>query len=162
MRKKRPNSQISCSQLLTTGEMPELGTTWVKTPGFDRIAKEGVFVRKRIHPNGKMRSIACDRPDRQTSLAAGGRRKPYGLFSSKVSKLAGNTDAKWLAHGHLRQRLGPGIALDKDGKERLITGNFYNGRKMTPPAQKMSNRDYAANFADFLDDNKDGKPWCFW
>ena len=46
---------------------------------------------------------------------------------------------------------GPGVANDADGKPRAICGKPFEKRKAAPPAAAISNNDYAANFADFLD-----------
>ena len=49
---------------------------------------------------------------------------------------------------------GPGIANDAKGKPRLITGRPFNQRKAKPPTPAISNNDYAANFAEFLEANR--------
>lgn len=42
-------------------------------------------------------------------------------------------------------------------------GKQYSRRRLTPPARFVSDCDYAANFADFLDDNAaTGRPFFFW
>jgi arylsulfatase A-like enzyme len=58
---------------------------------------------------------------------------------------------------------GPGVAHDANGKPRPITGTPFNKRKAPPPTSAISNNDYAANFADFLEAApKNNTPWCFW
>ena len=56
----------------------------------------------------------------------------------------------------------PGIAKDAEGKNRELTGKRYNARRAKPPTRAISGADYAGNFADFLEDGDDGKPWMFW
>jgi arylsulfatase A-like enzyme len=43
-----------------------------------------------------------------------------------------------------------------------MAGRPFNKRTAPPPAKGISNNDYAANFADFLDAAPAGRPWCFW
>ena len=64
--------------------------------------------------------------------------------------------------GHTVKGWGPGTALDDAGNPRQLTGPPFNTRKLKPPASQLSNVDYAANFAAFLDAAPADKPWCFW
>ena len=41
-------------------------------------------------------------------------------------------------------------------------GHAWAKRTKKPPYQGISNTDYAANFADFLDDRPEDQPFCFW
>ena len=43
-----------------------------------------------------------------------------------------------------------------------MAGPPYQKRTTKPPAKAISNRDYAANFEDFLEKQPEGKPFCFW
>ena len=52
---------------------------------------------------------------------------------------------------------GPGIAPG-----RALAGRAFSGQKTKPPTKGISTNDYAANFGDFLQANKQGSPWCFW
>jgi arylsulfatase A-like enzyme len=56
----------------------------------------------------------------------------------------------------------PGIANDNDGKARQLTGRKYNSRTAQPPTKAISRNDYASNFSEFLNDNAQESPWCFW
>ncbi len=64
--------------------------------------------------------------------------------------------------GHTVKGWGPGVALDTNGKPRLMTGKAYNQKKLTPPTSEISDVDYAANFDEFLKVAKSDQPWCFW
>ena len=48
------------------------------------------------------------------------------------------------------------------GEPRQMTGRPFDTRKAAPPATGISNNDYAANFADFLDAAPKDQPWSFW
>jgi len=138
------------------------GCKWVKTPAFDRVAHEGVLFTNTYTPNAKCApSRAC--------IVTG--RNPWQLkaacnhvcffppeFKTYVEALGG--------HGYFVgmtcKGWAPGVANDADGKPRGMTGRPFNKRTAPPPTKGISNNDYAANFADFLDAAPAGKPWCFW
>ena len=64
--------------------------------------------------------------------------------------------------GHTTKGWGSGVALDKNGKPRKMTGDAFNRRKSKPITEGIINADYAANFEDFLNTTTGAKPWCFW
>ena len=43
-----------------------------------------------------------------------------------------------------------------------MAGKPFERGKAEPPANGISNSDYAGNFRDFLNAVPDGSPWCFW
>jgi arylsulfatase A-like enzyme len=138
------------------------GVRWVKTPAFDRVAKEGLLFNRAYTPNAKCApSRAC--------LLTG--RNPWQLkeaanhicyfppeFKGWGEALA---EKGWFV-GHVQKGWGPGEAVDAEGKRRLMTGKAFNARKLQPPTNEISGIDYAGNFEDFLNQAPEGKPWCFW
>jgi arylsulfatase A-like enzyme len=57
---------------------------------------------------------------------------------------------------------GPGVANDRNGKPRQMTGQAFNQMKSESPAAFISPNDYAANFEKFLSTVPKGRPWSFW
>jgi hypothetical protein len=90
------------------------------------------------------------------------RREITWRISPEAQKLAGDARRKGWHMGITGKGWGPGIANDANGKPRAITGKPFNQRKAKPPTSGISNNDYAANFADFLDAAPKDAPWCFW
>jgi N-sulfoglucosamine sulfohydrolase len=138
------------------------GTTWVSTPNFDRVAKEGLLFKNAYTPMAK-----CA-PSRAVVITG---RYPWQLeqagnhlayFPAKFQSWPETLMEKGWHVGITGKGWGPGSAKDASGKKRLITGVPYDKRKLKPEASGITNNDYAANFTDFLDDNPDAKPWCFW
>ena len=138
------------------------GTQWVKTPAFDRVARQGILFTHAYTPSAK-----CA-PSRACILTG---RNPWQLkeaanhicyfpleFKSWGEAL---TEHGWFV-GYTQKGWAPGEARDAEGKPRLLTGLAFNARKEKPPTPDISNNDYAANFAGFLDAAPPGKPWCFW
>lgn len=138
------------------------GTRWVKTPGFDRVAREGLRFNNAFTPNAKCAPsraiILTGRYSWQLEEACNHMAYFPAKFQSWPEALA--------SHGYFAgitgKGWGPGIANDASGKPRQIAGKPFNKRTTQPPAKAMGNNDYAANFNDFLDAVPSSQPWCFW
>lgn len=138
------------------------GTPWVNTPGFDRIAKEGVLFTRAYTPVAKCapsRAIVLTGRHAWQLEEAGNH---MAVFPQKFKSWPEVLTEKGWHMGITGKGWGPGIALDADGNPRQITGVPYNARKLKPPAKAISANDYAANFVDFLEAAPEGRPWCFW
>ena len=84
------------------------------------------------------------------------------IFPAKFGGFMERLAAEGYMAGYTGKGWGPGIANDASGNPRAITGKRYANKKAPPPAKKISNLDYAANFADFLSDTSNDTPWVFW
>jgi arylsulfatase A-like enzyme len=159
---ERPNILFCIADDASYPHMGAYGCQWVKTPGFDRVAREGLLFTRSYTPNAKCapsRScIITGRNSWQLKEAANHWCFFPPGFKSYVEALGehgyfvGTTGKGW----------GPGIAKDAEGKPRQLVGTGFNARKIRPPAKAISGNDYAANFRDFLDAAPEAKPWCFW
>jgi hypothetical protein len=142
-------------------DMSAYGRTWVNTPAFDRIAREGILFKNAYTPNAK-----CA-PSRSVMLTG---RNPWQLdagmnhgiyfpnyFKTYPEALAENG----YFVGYTGKGYAPGTALHEDGSKRELLIKNYATLKTTPPAKAMSDNDYSGNFADFVKQS-DGKPWSFW
>jgi len=138
------------------------GCRWVNTPGFDRIAREGILFANCYTPNAK------SAPSRACILT--------GLYSWQLRE-AGNHIPKFPADikvvtealkeagyetGFTGKGWAPGDAGQVNGKPRELTGTPYQQKKLTPPTPQIAATDYAANFNDFLDQHQGDTPWFFW
>ena len=142
--------------------MGAYGCKWVKTPAFDRLAKEGVLFTNAYTPNAKCApsraSVLTGRNSWQLEEAANHVNNFPAKFKSFPEVLRENGYATALTG----KGWGPGNPGLKDGKERLLIGDEWNNIKMKRWAKGMSSDDYTANFNAFLDSNKEGQPWFFW
>lgn len=138
------------------------GSTWVKTPVFDRVARQGLLFRNAYTPNAKCApsraSILMGRNSWQ--LEELGNHLAYwpSRYKTVWEDLAKNN----YAAGFTGKGWGPGIPMAIMGQPHLLTGKAYQDLKLTPPTSNISNLDYAANFKVFLNDNDPGKPFVFW
>lgn len=159
--KKRPNILIAIADDQTWLHASAYGCKFVKTPAFDRVAKDGILFQR-----GYAASAGCS-PSRASLLTG---RHPWQLehagthASSFPTKYAVYPDL--LEHagyfvGFTGKPWGPGNWKISDWK-RNPAGPAYNNKKLDPPASGINKVDYAANFKDFLQKRPKGKPFCFW
>jgi len=127
------------------------GTPWVKTPAFDRLAREGLLFRNAFTPTAKCApsraSVLTGRYPWQNEEAG----NHLAVFPPKLKSWPEVLMEKGWHTGLTGKGWGPGIANDTNGRPRLITGQHFDRHKAAPPASGMSNHDYAANFKEFLD-----------
>ncbi len=138
------------------------GTTWVNTPAFDRIAKEGLLFQNAYTPMAKCapsRAIILTGRHLWQNEEAGNH---LSYFPSKLKSWPEVLTEKGWHTGITGKGWGPGIALDANGKQRLIAGKPFNSRKLSPRTKEIGSNDYSANFKDFLDATPKNTPWCFW
>lgn len=138
------------------------GTSWVRTPAFDRIAREGVLFTRAYTPVAKCapsRAIVLTGRHAWQNEEAGNH---MAFFPAKLKSWPEVLTEKGWHMGVTGKGWGPGVANDKEGRPRAITGRPFNQRKAPPPASGMTDNDYAANFSDFLDAAPEGAAWCFW
>lgn len=138
------------------------GCDWVKTPNFDRVAKEGILFKNAFTSNPK-----CS-PCRATILTG---RNTWqleeaschnGLFPSKFAVYPDLLEAAGYTVGLTGKGWGPGD-FKSTGWKRNPAGPSFDSKKMAEvPASGISKTDYVANFEDFLKQRPAGKPFCFW
>lgn len=138
------------------------GTPWVKTPGFDRVAKEGLLFNQAFTPNAKCAPsraiVLTGRHSWQLEEAAN--HMPF--FPTKFKTWPEALIEKGWFVGITGKGWSPGVAKHADGTPRNLIGRAFNQRTAPPPAKAIMPNDYAANFTDFLDAAPRDTPWCFW
>ena len=122
------------------------GCSWMNTPGFDRLAREGIRFANCYTPNSK------SAPARSCILT--------GLYSWQLREAANHLpnfplDIKVVTEvlqevgyyvGYTNKGWAPGFEGQMNGKPRLLTGKPYNQRKLTPPVPDIRTNDYTGNF----------------
>lgn len=138
------------------------GCDWISTPALDRIAAEGILFTRAYTPNAKCApSRSCILTGLNSwQLKAAANHVPYfpTMFRSFMEVL----EADGYEVGFTGKGWAPGVAIDREGKFRELTGKRYDRYTMTPPTSMISPKDYARNFQQFLEEKPDGKPFCFW
>lgn len=159
---ERPNILFCISDDQSWPHASAYGCTWVKTPAFDRVAKEGLLFNRCYTPNAKCApSRACiltGRNSWQLEEAC----NHWCYFPAKFPSVMEILREQGYHVGFTTKGWAPGVAKDADGKLRELTGKRYNAKRQKPPTGAISSSDYAGNFEDFLADNAESKPWMFW
>ena len=159
---KRPNILFAISDDQSFPHASAYGTKWVKTPGFDRVAKEGLLFTRCYTPNAKCapsRSIIITGRNTWQLEEAGNH---WPVFPMKFKSFAEALNESGYHVGYTGKGWGPGIAKHANGKRRELLVKGYQKFTKKPPARAISGRDYARNFDAFLKDNEGDKPWFFW
>ena len=138
------------------------GCSWVKTPAFDRLAREGLLFARAYTPNAKCApsraSVLTGRNSWQLEEAG----LHGGFYPSGYRTFMEALGANGYFTGFTGKGWGPGDPGMIEGKPRLLTGPAFSEIKTTPPTPNISPIDYAANLADFLKKKPSGQPFCFW
>jgi arylsulfatase A-like enzyme len=159
---KRPNILFVIADDWGHGHAGAYGAKWVKTPNFDRVAREGALFHNCFTSNPK-----CS-PCRATILT--GRNSwqlkeainhmsifpndfaVYPDLLAKAGYFTGLTGKGW----------GPGD-FHSTGFKHNPAGPLFSKHRTKPPANGISADDYAANFDYFLEQRTDkNQPFCFW
>lgn len=159
--KNRPNILLVISDDQSWLHTGFNGDKVVKTPVFDRIAREGV-----LFSNAFASSPSCTAS--RTAILSGQeiwRTREAGLLMGSIPR-----DLKLFTHlladngyfvGYTGKGWAPGnwsyLGLDRDP---LI--EEYNDRQETDIVYGIDSRNYTANFKDFLNDKPRNSPFLFW
>lgn len=160
-RAQRPNVLFCIADDQSYPHAGIYGSRFVRTPAFDRVARQGVLFR-----NAFVSAPSCC-PSRGSVLTG---QDFYRLREASMNHtvwpggpavypdvLAGSG----YHAGYTGKGWGPGN-WRVSGRRDSLCGPEYNRMKLTPPGKHISNIDYAANFEDFLKQRRSGAPFCFW
>lgn len=138
------------------------GSTWVQTPAFDRLAREGVLFTRAYTPNAKCApsraSLLTGRNSWQLEAAA----NHAAYYPAGYRTLMEALGAQGYAIGFTGKGWAPGNPGQLDGRPRELTGPAWNKITQAKPTSGISDIDYAANFSAFLQARRTGQPFCFW
>jgi N-sulfoglucosamine sulfohydrolase len=158
----RPNILFCIADDASRAHMHAYGLTdWINTPGFDRVAKEGLLFMNTYTPNAK-----CS-PSRAAILTG---RNPWQLeeaanhnpfFPAKFTTVMEALAKHGYATGFTGKGWGPGNPGQVNGQRRELTGKGYSTIKMTAPTRGIFPVNYAANFEAFLNEKPSNQPFCF-
>lgn len=137
------------------------GCGWVKTPNFDRVAREGVLFKNAFTSNPKCSpcraSILTGRNTWQLEEAT----CHFGIFPAKFAVYPDLLEKAGYTVGLTGKGWGPGD-FKIGGRTRNPAGPGFNEFTAQPPTASMGRNDYARNFAAFLKQRPADKPFCFW
>ncbi|CAA6676270.1 MULTISPECIES: sulfatase [unclassified Lentimonas] len=154
----RPNILFCIADDASMRTFGAYGGTTIETPAFDRLAAEGALFENAYNCNPK-----CA-PARACLVT--------GMFSWQL-KEAGNHfshfPSEFAFYPHLLMEAGFHVGVTGKGwgpgtyeTKHNPAGPAYDEIKLKAPYKSMSNVDYGANFAAFLDEKPADAPFCFW
>ncbi len=137
------------------------GCTWVQTPNFDRVAREGVLFKNAFTSNPKCSpcraSILTGRNTWQLEEAI----CHFSIFPSKFAVYPDLLEKAGYVVGLTGKGWGPGD-FKSTGFQRNPAGPSFDSHKSDPPASGIGRLDYARNFEAFLRQRAKDRPFCFW
>jgi uncharacterized sulfatase len=157
---RRPNILLAISDDQSYPHASAYGATFVSTPAFDRIAREGVLFR-----NAFSASPGCS-PSRASLLTG---RHTWQL--EQAGTHASSFPPKYVTYPDLLEKSGYFVGFTgkgwgpgnwQDFRPRNPAGPQFSDRETEPPYSGISRTDYAANFEEFLKQRPAGRPFAFW
>lgn len=159
---ERPNILLAISDDQSFPHTSAYGYVAVDTPAFDRVAREGVLLTRAY-----CGSPGCS-PSRAALLTG---RHHWQLenagthassFSARFDTYPDLLERAGYVVGYTGKGWGPGN-FQAGGRTRNPAGPAFNRHKLPQkPTRAVSGNDYAANFAEFLQQRPAGGPFCFW
>lgn len=157
----RPNILLCISDDQSYAHTGAAGDPVVKTPAFDRIAREGIFFTHAF----------CDAPSCGPSRSALLTGQPIwrleeagNIHSTLPAKFTTYTemlsDAGY-AIGYTGKGWSPG-RLEPGGRTTNPAGQEYSAQRQGKPTPGIANKDYAGSFGKFLSQVPEDQPFCFW
>ena len=138
------------------------GCSWVKTPAFDRLSRDGLLFQQAYTCNAKCApsraAILTGRNSWQLKDAA----NHQCYFPAEFKSLFEELSDQGYEVGHTAKGWAPGNPGMTAGIPRQLTGPGFNQAECVPPTTHISACDYAANFEAFLDSKTGDAPFCFW
>ena len=151
----RPNILLAISDDQSWLHTSVSGDPTVKTPAFDRVAREGA-----LFTHAFCSSPSCS-PSRASLLTG----QDFWRLESGAN-LLGKLRARFPVYPRLLAAAG--YAVGYTGKSRYPRsvedpcGTAYDKKVLTPPAHGINPTDYAGNFEHFLSQRDGRQPFCFW
>ena len=137
------------------------GDPVVKTPAFDRVAKEGI----------RFTHAFCDAPTCGPSRSAILTGQPIWRLE-EAGNIHSTLPRKFITYTEVLAKAGYAVGytgkgwspgrLAAGGRDTNPAGMEFQKRRLKPPFRAMRNTDYGANFDDFLGELKKDQPFCFW
>lgn len=157
---ERPNILICVAD--DAAQFGAMGCPWVKTPNWDKVARNGIIFDNAFTCNSKSAPSRAAMITGRNSWQLKEACNHNGYFPVEFKTIQEVLIEQGYDVGYTGKGWGPGKALNPDSTTRELTGRAWNKRKCQPPTSEIAKFDYAANFNDFMNSRKPDKPFCFW
>lgn len=157
---QRPNILFAISDDQSYPHASAYGYEAFSTPAFDRIAKEGILFHNAYAPSpgcspsraAMLTGLQCWQLEHAGTHASffPAQYRTYPRLLEESGYFIGKTGKGW----------GPGVWKEAGRTEDPVAPSF-DGNRMEVP-ENIRSLDYAANFADFLEERPADQPFFFW
>ncbi len=157
----RPNILFCISDDQSYAHTGANGDPVVKTPAFDRVAREGL----------RFTHAFCDAPTCGPSRSAILTGQPIWRLE-EAGNIHSTLPKKFITYTEVLAEAGYSVGytgkgwspgrLQVGGRDSNPAGMEFGERRLKPPFKAMRNTDYAGNFDDFLAQVEKDQPFCFW
>ena len=159
---RQPNILFAIADDWSQEHAGAYGCQWVKTPSFDRIAREGVLFNQVFTSNPKCSpcraSILTGRNSWQLKEAI----SHYTIFPTGFAVYPALLEQAGYHVGLTGKGWGPGDFKVSGYKHNPAGKEYQKIRRKKGPLDGIHSIDYAANFGEFLKARPEGQPFCFW
>ena len=159
--KSQPNILFCISDDQSYAHSGANGDPVVKTPAFDRIAREGL----------RFTNAFCDAPTCGPSRSAILTGQPIWRLE-EAGNIHSTLPSKFITYTKLLKDAGYNVGytgkgwspgrLEPGGRTINPAGTEYKNKRSSTALKNVSQNDYAANFESFLKTTSNTKPFCFW
>lgn len=157
----RPNILFVIADDWSWGHAGAYGAKWIRTPNFDRLAREGVLFNNCFTSNPKCSpcraSILTGRNTWQLKEAI----NHYSIFPNEFPVYPALLEKAGYFIGLTGKGWGPGD-YKSTGFQHNPAGPSFDKYVLEPPYSGISRLDYARNFEHFIEQRPQGRPFCFW
>lgn len=137
------------------------GDPVVETPGFDRVAREGVYFENAFAPSPSCTPARSAILSGQDMWRTGEGGVLHGNLPGNLPLMTDLLREAGYAVAYTGKGWGPG-RWNLLGRKQNPTGESYNRERDDAVPENIFRGDYAANFEAFLNDIEEGQPFCFW
>ncbi len=158
---RRPNILFCLADDQSYPHAGAYGSAFVKTPAFDRVAREGVL----FHNTFVSAPSCC--PSRSSVLTGQDFYRlreasmNHAVWPAGIDVYPDMLQAAGYHTGYTGKGWGPGN-WKVSGRQYSPAGVEFNQLRLEPPGRHISNIDYAGNFEAFLRQRPKNAPFCFW
>jgi len=158
-KRRRPNILFAISDDQSFAHTSAAGCRTVRTPAFDRVAERGVLFTNAIcgSPGCAPSRAAILTGRHHWQLREAGTHASY--FPTDLVVYPQLLEAAGYHVGMTGKGAGP---ANFQGWKHNPAGRSYDRHKLSTRIQGLSALDYAANFAEFLNEKPEDRPFCFW
>lgn len=157
---KRPNILLALAD--DASHFSAYGDRLVRTPNFDRVAREGLVFNRAFTTNPKCAPSRASILTGRHTWQNGASCLHTNYWPEDLPVYTDYLIAAGYEAAFTGKPWAPGD-WKRCGRTQNPAGREYNEHTLTPPEGSLiSNCDYAANFRQFMDERDEGQPFCFW